>query len=327
MVKSFLGLFLLLLALMPTSALAGAWVKKEGEGSETTSIFYHAPYKSNFSSSSTDASFNDFKYNISNKTSSYSLSNSLEYGLTPDITLIGDVYTSRYDDEFEVKSQLNGAGEPSLKFKINYYDVETKLGFKGHINQGDYDALSYQFLLYPGNLIAHDKSYYLRKKLSGKLSLLYGSSFNIPFGMNSRPDYGNYIDLESSIKYFPRADTVEYGLSANIGIRPFNKEILFVFGLDNTFNGYNCTKRPFSNEAITNTITSLGLSQEVSSALLSSINSNLKVQGNSPYSQINLQIGYNLNDTNIVTLQSLHNVFKNKPFTYNTYYITLEHKF
>jgi len=318
---------LLFFVLLSEKALAGAWVQKEGEGSETTSIFYNSPYNSNFSSSATDASFSNFSYDVSNKTSSYSISNRLEYGFTPYITLSGEVYAARYDDEFSVESQLDGVGKPFLNFKENYYDIETNFGFKGRIYQGDYDAFSYQFLLYPGNFVVNDKSYYLRKKLGGKISLLYSKSFNIPFGMDIRPDHGNYIDLESSIKYFPRASTQEYGLDASIGLRPFNKEFSLVLGLDNTFNSYSYTKRPFSRDAIANGVDSLGLSQELSSALMNSINSTLRTQGNAPYSQINLQIGYDLNDANVLTLQSLHNVFKNKPFTYNTYYITLEHKF
>ncbi len=313
----------------PATVFASAWLNNEGEHTLTTSFGYIAPYKSGTSSQVGDNLANISDYSIRSKTDYVSFGAFLEYGFTEDITFIGDVQPTYYNDRIAVTNSFNGGAARSFSLKSGYYDIDSNFGFKEKIysDQDDYDVLSYQVMLYPGNLIVNDKTDYLSKKFAGKFSLLYGYSFNIPFGTEDRPEYANYIDFELGYKGYPMVGKSEGIANIEFGLKPFGINPLIVFGFYNNFNEYNYTKRPFDQNAINSGINGFGATQQIASIIRSDINSNLSRQANAPYHQINFQLGFSLDPKNTLYLQSFHNVIKNKPFTYNSYYLSLEYKF
>jgi hypothetical protein len=315
------------LVLPPINSFAGAWVEDKGRSTLTTDVLY-APKSTWFSGDfAQDSLDNTINNRIANKTSYTGASFDLEHGIDSDVTLIANAALYYYDDVIVVASSLNNASNQYFSLSSNYYNLDTQFGFKEKLFRDDYSALSTQFLIYPGNLVIKDSIDYLQKRFAIKGSLLYGHSFNIPFGMEGRPDYGSYIDMELAYKNYPISGKNEVELDVSLGLRPFNNNTLIVVGLYNTFNGYSYTKRPFDIAAINSGIAGLGLTPELADSLKSDIVKDLTTDGSNPYHQLNFQLGFQLTGDSVLYLQSFHNVIKSKPFTYNSYYISLENKF
>ncbi len=318
---------LLFLAFAPLSAFAGAWLQEKGKTELTSSIFYSPTSKWVSGDFAQDSLGNTVNDKVANNTGYKGLEFFVEYGLKPDITLVGDLAIYYYNDNITAFSSFNNETYQSFSISSDYFNLDTSFGPKVQLAKTDYSSLSAQFLFYPGNLVIKDKIDYIQQRLAFKASLLYGQSFNIPFGMEGRPNYGNYIDLEASYKPYPISGHHEAALNATLGLRPFNNNTLLIVALYNTFNGYSYTRRPFSKSAINADIDSLGLPPVLANSLRKDIAADLVTDGSNPYFNLNFQIGFNLNKDTVLYLKSFHNVIQNKPFTYNSFYISLENKF
>lgn len=318
-----------LTSMSPEEASASAWLNDEGKTTLTVSPLYTTPYKSSSTTLAEDDAANTSNYTISNKTSYIGMDWLLEYGLTQDVTLIGEITPNYYNDRIGVTSSFNGGPARSFSLRSRYYDIDSNFGYKERLysEADEIDIFSYQVLIYPGNFIIKDKLDYLSKKFAGQFSLLYGHAFNLPFAEADWPQYENYLDLEVGYKGYPTAGKHEGILNAELGIKPFGGNPLMIVGLLNTFNQYDFTKRPFNRSSISSGVNGLGVTPELASIIEADISSNLSQQETSPSHQLNFQLGFTLDPSSTLYLKSFHNVIKGKPFTFNTYFVSFEYKF
>lgn len=305
---------------------AGAWALDKGRTNTYTSGFYALPYKYNSNLNNEDAGGAILTGDIQNKISYWGISERAEYGYRNGLTVFAGLNIANYQDRITVFSREDTDPLQSFSVTTDYYMLTPEVGVRKELRRGDYDALSVEGTIYPGDIIARNRLNHLEQTFALGGSLLYARSFNIPFGAKDRPEYGNYIDTEAGYILYPKGPHHEFVLNATVGLRPI-KKYTFGFGLYNTFNGFNYTDRPHSLSAIDANIDALTASAENKDYMKGEVRNQLKDSGNNSYHQINFKIGYDLDASKTVYVESFHNIFKDTAFKYNTIYLSLDWTF
>jgi hypothetical protein len=307
-------------------ANAGAWTLDKGQTNSFTSGYYTFPYTYKSELSNDDGSGNILSGTIKNRQSYWGISERLEYGFRPGLTVFGDLAISRYEDRISITASENATPSGKVVETVDYYVLSPSLGARKSIYRDDYNAVSVEGTVYPGDIVAHNKFDHIGKTFAVGASVLYGRAFNIPFGSKDRPSYGNYIDTELGYKFYPGGTHHEINLNGVVGIRPI-KNYTFGVGLYNTFNGFNYTDRPFNMNTLDAKIDTLTASTGNKDYMKSEVRKSVKEGTTSSYHQINFKVGYDISPDKTIYIDSFHNVFKDKAFTYNTVYLSLDWTF
>lgn len=304
---------------------AGAWTLDKGQKYVSIAPYYTTPYKFTDSGSSDDGAGQVAAYRTDNKLSKWGVTLSSEYGVTDNITLLGKLDTSYTEDKIVTSVTSNGASIPGFALKTHYWKFNPSLGYRQGLYKDDFNVFSYEIEGFLGEFVSGDESHFVDQQVALQASLQYGRSFNLPFGGKNRPDYGNYIDLKAGPQFYFRDHKTEFNTEASIGIQPIDKHWIFVGALYDTFHGYNYERRPFSNAGLASAVNNLNLSQDNKDFVLQDLKDNLNKKSNSDYHQVSFQVGYKVDDRYTVFVKTYHNVFSSKPFSVNTYSISLDY--
>lgn len=339
----------MLIFIEPNALIAGAWNLPKNLMAVTTSANYSSPIKyRSYSHSDKPADLDTrvfYHYNkakIDNKILTQISSINYEYGYSKGLTLLANSEMRSFIDliEIDIKAVRNYGSLKTRRYlydkAIKYSDTTFSVGFKQNIYTQGNSVVSYQMLLNPGPSFLDERLHFVGKNVFLKSSLLYGRSFNIPFGLPSRPQYSNYLDIDFGHKIYPGYPHNEFHFNAQVGIRPFNDRTLLIAGLFNTINFLNYQNRPFNLNELHGSVNVPGLKHSNKLYLKDAISSTIRNKSSNSNHSLALQIAYNpfKNDPNntmygkyFLNIKSIGHSHENKALNRHSFYLSYEHKF
>ncbi len=309
------------------NSYAVAWPAGKGKSQLTTSFFYSPQYGYKQEDYAEDTVPNSIDYSFNNKIWYDGISALYEYGLTNMTTVTAGMELYNFNDKYVFKGLYNDTTSYTFSDEINYYKLHPFFSLKQSFTPDDFSSIGVELGSYTGDLVFRDEAKYIPQSAAGWLGLSYGRSFNFPSWMANYHDYGNYFEIEAGYKPYFKGWHNESEINASVGLSPFKAPLTFILGMYNTFNGYSYDYRPYDLKLFDQKAAALGLSAPLTNAIKETGYKNFTSGNSGNFHQVNFQVAYDLTKTQTLYLQSFHNVIKEKPFKYNSYYLSLESKF